>query len=371
MKYPAWGLPLIAALYPLLSALPSSAQDAKLKSVTLAYVPSVDQVATIVGVNNGIFEKHGLDVRLSKPFPTGVDILNAMQAGAIDIGTVGLPLMGAALAGMDVAVIGLYTGSPVKARSDASYALIARKGSGIDAKDFQTFKGKKIGVTFSSTNQLYAVNLLKAKGVPVESVTFVNTAPGDMAVALQTQGVDAIASWEPWPLITNQTVEGSYEVIRGGGYVPNIGYIVVRGEFLRNQPDTVARFVKAHAEASQRSRAQPDEAQDVVALTYPSLKRETVKAAVSYTLPLLDTRLSACTYVALQEQFEFVRSSRKIQPPQGFNIASKVKPQAMLKVQDTDSALFSDLPPIPASVRLADDGTLLDLGKAAKDCGGQ
>ena len=44
-------------------------------------------------------------------------------------------------------------------------------------------------------------------------------APPDMPVALQTGGIDAAIVWDPWPITIQQQVQGSEEIVRGGGYM--------------------------------------------------------------------------------------------------------------------------------------------------------
>ena len=65
-------------------------------------VAAIDQLGTPVALDRGFFEKWGLDVTIANPFPTGVDLLNALQAGEIQMGQVGVPMIGAVLRGMDL-----------------------------------------------------------------------------------------------------------------------------------------------------------------------------------------------------------------------------------------------------------------------------
>ena len=84
-----------------------------------------------IALERGFFEKRGLDVTIARPYATGVDALNALQAGESEIVQVGVPMIGAVLRGMDLVALGNYSGNATKAGSDATMAIIAREGSGI------------------------------------------------------------------------------------------------------------------------------------------------------------------------------------------------------------------------------------------------
>ena len=50
-------------------------------------------------------------------------------------------MIGAVLRGMDLVALGNYSGNATKLGSDATMALVAREGSGIDGKNLATLKG--------------------------------------------------------------------------------------------------------------------------------------------------------------------------------------------------------------------------------------
>jgi NitT/TauT family transport system substrate-binding protein/sulfonate transport system substrate-binding protein len=93
-------------------------------------VTGIDQVGLPIALERGFFEKHGLDVTVARPYATGVDALNALQAGESEIVQVGVPMIGAVLRGMDLVALGNYSGSATKLGSDATVAMVAREGSG-------------------------------------------------------------------------------------------------------------------------------------------------------------------------------------------------------------------------------------------------
>src|SRR5574341_1521848 len=73
----------------LISGASGAAAPAPVK-LRVGIVAAIDQLGTPVAVDRGFFEKWGLDVTIANPFPTGVDLLNALQAGEIQMGQVGV-----------------------------------------------------------------------------------------------------------------------------------------------------------------------------------------------------------------------------------------------------------------------------------------
>ena len=185
------------------------AQSQSLTKLNVGMVSAIDMLAIPVALERGFFEKRGLDVTIARPYATGVDALNALQAGETSVIQVGVPMIGAVLRGMDIVALGNFSGSATKTGSDATMAVIAREGSGIVKGDLKSLKGKKIATSFGTINHLYILALLEKAGLKPDDVTLVNTPPPDMTVALLAKGVDAFTGWDPWPIIAQKDVPGA------------------------------------------------------------------------------------------------------------------------------------------------------------------
>ena len=218
-------LMLAAALA--LAWTPAGAQT--LTKLKAGMVTGIDQIGLPIALERGFFEKNGLDVTIARPYATGVDALNALQAGESEIVQVGVPMIGAVLRGMDLVALGNYSGNATKAGSDATVAIVAREGSGIVKGDLATLRGKKIAASFGTINHLYILATLEKAGLKPEDVTLVNTPPPDMTVALLAKGIDAFSGWDPWPIVAGKDVPGAFEVIRGGDVISYIGFNVALG----------------------------------------------------------------------------------------------------------------------------------------------
>src|SRR5436189_5493971 len=130
-------------------ALAQAKDPIKLK---VGMVAAVDMLALPIAVERGFFEKYGLDVTIARPYATGVDALNALQAGETDMVQAGVPAIGAILRGMDLVFLGNFSGNATKLGSDATLALIANGGAGIAKGDLKSLKGKKIATPVGTNN---------------------------------------------------------------------------------------------------------------------------------------------------------------------------------------------------------------------------
>ena len=318
--------------------------------VNAGMVASIDQLGLPIALERGFFEKNGLDVTIVRPFPTGVDALNALQAGEADLVQVGVPMIGAVLRGMDLVALGNYTGNATKLGSDATFALIARAGSGIVKGDLKTLKGKKIAASFGTINHLYVLALLEKAGLTPGDVTLVNTPPPDMTVALLAKGIDAFSNWDPWPIVALKDVPGAVEILRGGDLIAAVGYNVGMRSWVEKNGDTVVKFLAGLAEADKWMRANPKQAAQVATRWIPGLKPEVAEAAMQFNVQQSDRRLSAVSYRGLWSaedrlnRLGFVKST--------FDVNKNFEPKYILKVMKDHPELFSDLPAIPPSAAI-------------------
>jgi sulfonate transport system substrate-binding protein len=331
-------------------ALPGGAVAQTLVKLKAGMVTGIDQVGLPIALERGFFEKHGLDVTIARPYATGVDALNALQAGESEIVQVGVPMIGAVLRGMDLVALGNYSGNATKLGSDATVALVAREGSGIDPKNLATLKGKKIAASFGTINHLYALALIEKAGLTPADVTLVNTPPPDMTVALLSKGIDAFSGWDPWPIVAQKDVPGAYLVVRGGDLISYLGYNVATRAWIEKNGETIEKFLAAVSEADKWMRANPKQAAQVATRWIPGLKPEVAEAAMQFNIQQNDRRLSVNNYRALWAAQD--RLSRLGIIKSTFDVNKHIEPKYMLNVMRTKPELFSDLPPIPADVAL-------------------
>lgn len=327
-----------------------TAQAQDLIKLNVGMVSAIDMLALPVATERGFFEKQGLDVTIARPYATGVDALNALQAGETNIVQVGVPMIGAVLNGMDLVALGNFSGNPTKSGSDATMAVIAREGSGIVKGDLKSLKGKKIATSFGTINHLYILGLLDKAGLTPSDVTLVNTPPPDMTVALLAKGIDAFSGWDPWPIVAQKDVPGAYEVIRGGNVIAYLGFAVALRPWVSKNEAIVEKFLAATSEADQWMRKNPKQAAAIATRWIPGLKLDVAEAAMQFNVQQLDRRLSANNYRALWSAQD--RLSRLGILKSTFDVNKHIEPKPILNVMKTHPELFSDLPPIPENAAI-------------------
>jgi sulfonate transport system substrate-binding protein len=327
---------------------PAGAQT--LTKLKAGMVTGIDQIGLPIALERGFFEKNGLDVTIARPYATGVDALNALQAGESEIVQVGVPMIGAVLRGMDLVALGNYSGNATKAGSDATVAIVAREGSGIVKGDLTTLRGKKIAASFGTINHLYILATLEKAGLKPEDVTLVNTPPPDMTVALLAKGIDAFSGWDPWPIVAGKDVPGAFELIRGGDVISYIGFNVALRPWVQANGQTIEKFLAAVSEADQWMRKNPKLAAQVATRWIPGLKPEIAEAAMQFNIQQADRRLSANNYRALYSAEERLAKLGILKST--FDVNAHIEPKYILKVMKDHPELFSDLPPIPDAVAI-------------------
>ena len=339
---------LLCALVLLPSLALAQAKDPiKLK---VGMVAAVDMLALPIALERGFFEKYGLDVTIARPYATGVDALNALQAGETDMVQAGVPAIGAILRNMDLVFFGNFSGNATKLGSDATLALIANGDSGIVKGDLKSLKGKKIATSFGTINHLYILGLLEKAGLATTDVTLINTPPPEMSVALLAKGVDAFVCWDPAPVIAMKDVPGAVEVIRGGDVISYLGFNIALRPWVEKNGATIEKFLAAVSEADQWMRKNPKQAASIGTRWIPGLKLDVAETAMQYNIQQVDRRISAHNYRALWKAQDTLQRLGVIKSV--FDVNKHIEPKFILNVMSTYPDLFSDLQPIPADVAI-------------------
>ena len=124
-------------------------------------------------------------------FTSGPPLLEAVNAGAVDIGGVGnTPPVFAAAAKSKIKVI---AGTHSRAEGDA---LLVKKGSPL--KKPAQLKGKSIAVAQGSSAHYQLISQLKKAGLSPKDVTLNYLQPADALAAFSRGKVDAWAVWDPY-----------------------------------------------------------------------------------------------------------------------------------------------------------------------------
>jgi sulfonate transport system substrate-binding protein len=188
---------------------------------------AADMVALRVGDQKGgnrsLLEISGLASGLPyklewSEFPAAAPILEALNAGALDVGYTG-----------DLSFLSVYaTGAPIKAiggtRSDArTQAILVRNDSPI--KTAADLKGKRLAGTRGGWGQFLIDATLEKSGFAIEDATFAPLGPVDAKIALLAGSIDGWAVWEPY--VSYATIKDGARIVSDGrDLTPTITFIV-------------------------------------------------------------------------------------------------------------------------------------------------
>jgi ABC-type nitrate/sulfonate/bicarbonate transport system substrate-binding protein len=298
---------------------------------------NVNHVPSFVGVEKGIFLKHGIDMKL-KLLNTGQEMSKALQAGEVEI-------IGSAYSNFPVAVergmaakgvVGL-TGDRTSKYSDQAIAVITRKASGVTK--IEDLAGKRVGLAVGGTGDEYLGVLLQKKGIPRDKVQILNVSPGNTVSALQGGSVDAVATWEPFGSLVEMKVPDAVVLSRGGGH---IGYFInmgVRTDLIEKRPEVVERYVIGMAEATWYSRKNLDEAAEISTRWVPGL--EVAVARKALTNMTFDARITPHTIAAWEENVRVLVEQKKLRAPLPWQ--QGVEPRFIEKVMKSHPQFFADL----------------------------
>ncbi|HEY5360477.1 MAG TPA: aliphatic sulfonate ABC transporter substrate-binding protein [Streptosporangiaceae bacterium] len=124
-------------------------------------------------------------------FTSGPPMLQAMGAGAVDVGSVGnAPPVFAAAGGEKIAIVGALKANPLGA------VLLVPRNSAIHS--IAQLKGKRIAVAQGSSADYHLLTVLKKAGLTVHDVTLNYLQPAEGLAALTSGHVDAWDIWSPF-----------------------------------------------------------------------------------------------------------------------------------------------------------------------------
>jgi sulfonate transport system substrate-binding protein len=185
-------------------------------------------------------------------FPAGPQLLEGLNVGSIDFGTVGeAPPIFAQAAGADL----VYVGNEPPASTGE--AILVPKNSPI--KSVAELKGKKVALNKGSNVHFLLVKLLEKAGVRYTDIDAVFLTPADARAAFERGSVDAWAIWEPF-LAAAQTQTGARILANGNGVVSNHQFFLASRPYASKRVDVVAIVLEELAAVDQWAKANPKDA---------------------------------------------------------------------------------------------------------------
>lgn len=275
---------------------------------------NVGGLIVFVAQDKGIFAKNGIDAKVVTR-NTGAALTKSLRAGEIDFAPAAFTNLPAALErGLILrGVVGYTGGSYSKPTSDNFVGIAARPGTGI--KSIADLKGKKVGVTFGSTGDLYLRTVLKKHGLKASDIKRINVRPPSLVSVFDTGGVQSIVAWEPFLTRLLDKVKGAKLVLRGGDHVCFCAVMHGTPDKVYKNKKMTQGFVDAMSEAAAYVRDPKNK--DEVAKIGSRFVRGMSPDLIKRTMPnmVYDTRLGKNTYAAFKFSVKQLIAQKKMKKP--------------------------------------------------------
>jgi len=173
-------------------------------------------------------------------FPAGPQMLEALNVGSIDFGTVGeAPPIFAQAAGAPLVYVGYEPPAP------KGEAIVVPKDSPL--KSVADLKGKIVALNKGSNVHYLLVKALEKAGLKYTDIQTAFLTPADARAAFEKGAVDAWVIWDPFLASAEQTLDAR-QLTDGTGLVDNHQFYLASRQFTDAHPDIVETAFKAIGE---------------------------------------------------------------------------------------------------------------------------
>jgi len=229
------GMGCLLVLAALLCTGPSWAQT----KMTIA--TGVDPVfsAYYVAQQEGLFKKHGLDVRINTG-PSGSAMVAFLVNGQIE-SAFGSEIAGVANHNLDPNVV-------VVAQATRLVRWIAVVGRNVDTLD--QLKGKKVGIARGSGGEVFWLAMIDKLKLNPADYTVVNVEAPEMVAALERGNIDAYAVWEPWVTRGLAAIKNTKVLRTQEGILEQGVYVYMNRGWIQKNPAPAEAFIRALVDAT-------------------------------------------------------------------------------------------------------------------------
>ena len=234
--------------------------------IRVAFFPSIGHIIPIVGLEEKIFEKGiGEEKQIeTKLFDSGPQVIESIFSGSIDVAYVGPgPIINGFLKsdGKDIKIL--------SGAASGGASFIIQPNSGLES--LENFDGKRIASPQISNSQdvslRYYLESHGLKSVEKGGTVFVlNISNPDIYTLFAKGDIDGAWVPEPWATILVQELDG-IRLFNEEKLWPNEEFasvlLIVRTEYLENNPETVQKWVESHEKTVTWINSNPDESKSL------------------------------------------------------------------------------------------------------------
>jgi len=220
-------------------------------------------------------------------FPSGVELVESLRVGALDLGVVGEgpPLLAQA---MRAPFVYLAAEPP----APGGEAILVRRDSPIHT--VRDLYGRRVVLSKGANVHYLLLRALEEAGLSPDALEIVFAAPAEGRTMFESGGADAWVAWDPWLAVAEH--EGNARVLRDAtGLASNRAYYVAARGFAESEPGLVEAFI---TEVRALGRTANDNAEAIVELLAPAagIEKAALRVALGrnrFGLRIFDAELAA------------------------------------------------------------------------------
>jgi sulfonate transport system substrate-binding protein len=203
-------------------------------------------------------------------FTSGPPLLEAMNAGSIDLGAVGdsPPIFAQAAA----AAVVYVAGAPV----NNGQAILVKPDSPL--RSLADLKGKRVAFTKGSSAHNVVIAALEKAGLSYADITPTYLSPADAGAAFARDSVDAWAVWDPFFAIAEKS-QGARVLVNAADVIKTFSFYLANRDFATRYPKILNEALGGLAEAANWAENNRGEvAKALAAVTGVSLEIQVIAA---------------------------------------------------------------------------------------------
>lgn len=192
-------------------------------------------------------------------FPAAQNLLEAIGAGAVDIGVAGdAPFQFAYQSGQPVRAVAALASRP-RARDSLAILVPGRSA----ARTIADLRGRRIATTRGSIGHYLILRALAAAGMTPADVRITFLSPGDSKAALDAGAIDAWSTWSPYTAAA--LAAGGRSLVDGGAFLSGYAFDVANARSATAKRAMLTDFLRREAVAQDWAKAHPREYAAVLA----------------------------------------------------------------------------------------------------------
>ena len=244
----------VALLLAGLAVAPAFAQDAATLRIGFQKYGTLT-ILKALGTLDKALAAQGIVVKWTE-FPAGPQLLEGLNVGSIDFGTVGeAPPIFAQAAGAPLVYVGNEPPAP------DSEAILVPKDSPV--RSVADLKGRKVALNKGSNVHYLLVKLLEQAGVAYRDVNVAYLTPADARAAFERGAVDAWVIWDPFQAAAELQL-GARVLADGKGVVNNYQFFLASRAYADRHPQVIRTVLEEIRKGDLWARENPTQAVDLL-----------------------------------------------------------------------------------------------------------